>query len=255
MSKDDKLGSFLQEVCGWQWHEFVKAERDMSYTSNQSIIFALIRACAMQKLPAIKVAVDRLDGKLKTPLKIEMPKVFYLYPQAILPEPEKPKAVDNPGTAVEAELIIEGEVLPAVIPKPPEGEPKDLPSMGLRETLTEMADCPRELPEALIALALQAEQFLRDQAIKPNEIPMVKSVVAAHLLTMAQNRNLDAIGEVFDAIDGKLVETLQILGEDIYITIYSNEAPPEAMLNDDGVLQLQAPAAQDMWAEKLKRDN
>lgn len=254
MAKEDKLGRFLREVCGWQWDSFVKAERDNSYTSNQAIIFALIRACAMQKLPAIKVAVDRLDGKLKTPLKIEMPKVFYLYPNAQLIAPAKPVILDNPGTAIEAELIIEGETLPAVIPQPEEPK-KDLPSMGLRETLTEMADCPRELPEALIALARQTEQSLRDQAVRPPEIPMVKSVVVAHLLTMAQNRNLDAIGEVFDAIDGKLVETLQILGEDIYITVYSNEAPPEAILNDDGILQLQAPAAQEMWAEKLKRDN
>lgn len=258
MSKDDKLADFLREVSNWRWDDFVRAERDKTYTSNQAIIFALIRACAMQKLPAIKVAVDRLDGKMKTPIKIEMPHVFYLYPHATLAPPDAPAPVlpdpgfaqvtDNPDTVNE---VLVGEVLPAVIPKIPE---KDLPSMGLRETLREMADFPRELPEGLIALALQTEQALRDQAPWPDEVPMVKSVVAAHLLTMAQNRNLDAIGEVFDQIDGKLVETIQVLGDDIHITIYSEVAPPGAYLNDDGVLQIEAPESQNMWASKLRKD-
>ena len=254
MSKEDKLGSFLQEVSCWRWDEFVRAEHDKSYSSNQAIIFALVRACAMQKLAAIKVAVDRLDGKLKTPVRIEMPKVFYLYPHAAVPKLDKPgfaKVTDDPTTVNEVQLVIEGEVLPAVIPPEPK---KDLPSMGLRETLTEMADCPRELPEALIALALQTEQALRDQAVFPPEIPMVKSVVSAHLLTMAQNRNLDAISEVFDAIDGKLVETLQMLGDDLYITIYSDTAPPGAYINGDGVMQLEAPESQNMWANKLGKE-
>ena len=141
-------------------------------------------------------------------------------------------------------------------PPPPAPEPDpDLPSLGMRETLQEMADYPRELPEAIIELALQTEQALREQAPWPEEIPMVKSVVAAHLLTLAQSRNLDAIGEVFDQIDGKLVETIQLLGDDIFITIYSNTAPPEAQLNENGILQLEAPESQNMWASKLKKED
>jgi hypothetical protein len=78
----EQLGDFLKDVSNWGWDEFVKAEKDNSYTSNQAIIFGLIRSCAMQDLRAIKIAINRLDGKLKTPLKIEMPKIYYLYPNA-----------------------------------------------------------------------------------------------------------------------------------------------------------------------------
>lgn len=250
----DKLAKFLREVSNWQWDEFVRAEKNLQYSSNQAIILALIRSCAMQNLPAIKTALNRLDGKLKTPVRIEMPKVFYLYPNATLPEPTYEPLIENPTTVEQAEKIVEGELMPMPQPAPSENAEKtekDLPSMGLRETLTEMGDYPRELPEAIIQLAEQTHQWVQKHAEKPDEIPMVKSVVAANLLVMAQKRNIDALTEVFDQIDGKLVETIQILGEDIYIEIYSSTAPPEAKLNADGIYQLEAKMSQDTWAEKL----
>lgn len=250
----DKLSVFLQEVSNWQWDEFVRAEKDNQYTSNQAIIFALIRACAMQQMAAIKVAINRLDGKLKTPVRIEYPKVYYLFPNAKLTAPDvpaqpplKPLEPLKPGPVLSGEII-----LPRDEDVPPD---KDLATMSLRETLTEMSDFPRELPEAIVELAQQTHQWLQGHAPKPDEIPKVKSVVAAHLLTMAQNRNIDAIGEVFDSIDGKLVETLQIIGEDIHIVNYSLTAPPGATLNEDGILQVEAKQSQETWAQKLGKDN
>lgn len=249
--RSEKLGNFLREVSNWQWDEFAKAEKNNEYSTNQSIIFGLIRACAMQKMEAIKISLNRIDGKLKTPIKIEYPKIFYLYPHA--------KGVEQisytPGQKTGVELAISPGVdliKPVELPEV-ESKKRDLPSMGLRETLTEMADCPRELPEAIIALALQTEQWIRGQAPRPQEIPRVKSVVAAHLLTMAQNRNMDALNEVFDQIDGKLVETLQVIGEDVYITSYVSEAPHGAVLNADGIYQLEATQSQNLWAQKLGR--
>jgi hypothetical protein len=257
--KSGKLATFLREVSSWTWEEFVIAEHNDKYTSNQAIIFALIRSCAMQKLPAIKVAISRLDGKLVTPIKIEYPKVFYLYPHASPQEKEAPADIEHPMTVERAEAIvegIEGELMP--VPQPIEQDEKkkkkaerNLPSMSFRETLTEMSDYPRSLPQQIVDLALQTEQALRQQAERPDEIPMVKSVVAAHLLIMAQSRNLDAMGEVFDQIDGKLVETIKILGEDIYLTMFGTEAPPGAKLNDDGIYQIEGTISQNIWAEKL----
>lgn len=252
-SQSEKLGSFLKEVSNWQWDQFIEAERNKQYTSNQSIIFALVRACAMQQLQAIKIAVNRLDGKLKTPIKVEYPKIYYLFPNAKI----------SPGQDQGEELYLDNsteitnevrEIVPAVEPEPEVIE-RDLPSMGFRETLTMMSDYPRELPEAIIDLALKTEQWKRGHGPQPDEIPMVKSVVAAHLLTMAQQRNLDAITEVFDQIDGKLVETFHILGEDMFITSYATVAPEGAELNKDGVLQMEATIVQDMWATKLGREN
>lgn len=245
----DKLAKFLQEVSNWNWEEFAKAEKNRDYTSNEAIIFALVRACALQNMSAIRVAVNRLDGKLKTPIKIEYPKIYYLYPNATLIDEtmEQPKL--EQGEFDEVEVVTDVEII-----EPEVEEEVDLPSMGFRQTLARMSDYPRDLPDNIIMLALQTEQALRGQAVRPDEIPRVKSVVAAHLLKMAQARNMDAIGEVFDAIDGKLVETLHIIGEDIYITSYVPTAPPGATLNKDGVLQAEATIAQDLWAAKLGRD-
>lgn len=256
---NDKLGKFLREVSNWRWDEFVRAEHNKEYTSNQAIIFALVRACAMRNLSAIKVAINRLDGKLKTPVRIEMPKVFYLYPNAKSPEYYNVDQGEQPVEGVKLEgvneikVIAVGEVVPEKVEPEDEAEGKpDLPSMSFRETLATMSDYPRDVPEMVTAYALQTEQWLREQAPQPEEIPMVKSVVAGHLLIMAQNRNMDAIGEVFDNIDGKLVETLQVLGEDIYINIYSESAPSDAVLNQDGILQIEATQAQESWARKLE---
>lgn len=261
---DKKMGMFLREVCNMQWDEFVRAENDESYTSNQAIIFGLIRACTMQKMPAIVMSLNRLDGKLKTPVEIEYPKIFYIYPNAKVAAGDTVQAVgaqqfakvtDDPKTVNEVELISVAESSMEVLPPPePEAEPEDpndLPSMSLRETVDKMSDYPRDLPRQIIENALVVEQALNSQSRIPDENPRVKSVVAAHLLTMAANRNLVAINEVFDQIDGKLTETIQVLGEDIYITNYSSIAPEGAVLNDKGIFVLQAMTAQNMWAERL----
>lgn len=254
MSKknENKLGSFLRTVSNWNWEEFCRAEYDSSYTTNESLIFSLVRACVMEKMDAIKLALNRLDGKLKTPVRIEYPKIYIVYPNA--------KRVDS-GVSAEEEpldLSVEAEGLHyevmtgEPVPPPPDN---DLPSLSLRQTLTKMSDFPRQVPEAVMTYALLTQQWLNGQADEPEEKPLVKSVVAAHLLMMAQQRNIGALGEVFDQIDGKLVETIQILGEDIYITSYSQIAPEAAYLNADGVLQVEATQSQNVWAEKLGNKN
>lgn len=260
MSKDDseKLGKFLREVSNWNWEEFCLAENDPKFTSNEAMIFAVIRACAMEKLDAIKLALNRIDGKLKTPIKIEYPKIFYRFPNAKLPEITDEEIQEHneredrlrhlPGGA----KIVKGEVLEQKS-EPEESEP-ELPSLSLRQTLTKMADHPRQVPDAVIKYATDTQQWLKGNAPEPEEKPLVKSVVSAHLLKLAQDRNVDALTEVFDQIDGKLVETLQVLGEDIVITSYALEAPEGAYLNDDGVLQIEAEQAQDLWAKKLGKE-
>lgn len=243
----EKLGKFLQEVSNWKWDEFARAERDDTYSTNQSIIFGLIRACAMQKLNAIQLSLNRIDGKLATPLKIELPKAFYLYPNA-----EVAEGIAAPARFTEDFDIEHNQELIEA----PEPTAEDLPSMGLRETLSKMSDYPRGLPEAIIANAQAAERWIRKQGPRPadDEIPLVKSVVAAHLLLMAQNRNMEAITEVFDQIDGKLTETLKVIGEDMYITRFDRVAPEGAYLNKDGVLQIEAKEVELLWHTKLKED-
>lgn len=248
----EKLGAFLKEVSNWDWVSFVRAESSDDYSTNEAIIFALIRACAMEELSAIKLSLNRLDGKLKTPIKIEYPRVYIQFPYAVLPEGETPVLIDG-GEVIEPTPVLEGEVLEQQISSI-EDEGIDLDELSLRDTLSKMSGFPRNLPKAIIQTALQAEQWLRDQAPEPTEVPRVKAVLAAHILHMAQKRDIAAITEVFDQLDGKLVETLQILGDDLFITNYSTIAPPGARPNEKGVMQIEATAAQDMWAQKLGRE-
>lgn len=250
MEEDKSLADFLAEVSNWDWEKFCRAEFDDSYTSNQAIIFALVRACAMEKLDAIKLAVNRIDGKLKTPIKIELPKVYYLYPNAkeIMSEDQQTPVSNQ---ALIGTDRISTEVETSSIPDPEQGR-NDLPSLSLRQTLRKMADHPRGVPKAVIAYALQTSQWLKGNEERPPEIPLVKSVVAAHLLALAHNRNLSALEEVFNQIDGKLVETLQLLGEDIQIVDYSLVAPAGAVLNEEGIYQVEAEQATNLWGQKLQ---
>jgi hypothetical protein len=253
----EKLGKFLREVSNWSWEEFCQAEKDKKYTSNQAIIFALIRSCANGKLSAIQMSLNRLDGKLVTPVKIEYPSIYYLFPNATKTEIfGEPVEVDpNLQTLTlappPATAPAEGDVLPPPLPEAPQAEERDLATMSLRETLTEMAEYPRELPEAILQLAKQTEEWIRNTNSMPDEIPKVKSVVSAALLILAQNRDMSAITEVFDQIDGKLVETIKVLGEDIFINNYAAIAPAGAVKNADGVYQLKAIEAERTWARKL----
>lgn len=240
----EKMGSFLREVSNWTWEEFVRAEHDPKYTSNNAMIFALVRACAMQKMEAIKMALNRIDGKLKTPIKVEAPKIFYLFPNA-----KPPEALPDTTQSAEPTEVVTGELIAA--PEEPTLEENDLPSLSLRQTLTKLSDLPREFPEAIVAYALQVEQWVKNGGAIPDENPMVKSVVASHLLILAASRDIGALTEVFDQIDGKLAETIQIVGEDLYITSYSATAPEGAYINKDGVLEIEAVQAQTMWAQKL----
>ncbi len=70
---------------------------------------------------------------------------------------------------------------------------------------------------------------------------------------MAQGRNVNAITEVFDQIDGKLVEVIEIIGEDIHIAKFDIVAPPGAIKNADGVYQIEAKDVENLWARKLGR--
>lgn len=251
----NKLGSFLREVSNWDWETFCKAEMNKNFTTNEAIIFALIRACYMRKLTAIQMALNRLDGKIKTPVKIEYPKIYYLFPNATEVLPDEMAVASEP---VDEPVDIPAETMEIMAPEQieePEAEVVDLPSLSLRETVAKMSDYPRDLPENILAVAEAWEAHIHGRGPKPVEPVAVKSVVAADLLLMAQNRDLNALTEVFDQIDGKLVETIQMLGDDIYIPIYTEFAPHGATKNEEGKYIMEATQSQDTWARRLGADN
>ena len=227
------------------------AEHDPKYTGYQSAVFALVRTCSDGKLGAIKLAIDRVDGKLETPVKVEYPKVWFLYPHAKgvveLPEGETPPL-----------QLADPDDLPET---PVEDTPETAATLTLREMVKKMAEQPRELVPIILKVKREVEAKVRAQEpiaegdMANQKVPLVKSVIAANLLHLAIERNnFDAITEIFDQIDGKLVETVRVLGDDVYITQYALEAPYGSVKNKDGIYMLEAGAIAEAWRAKLKKD-
>lgn len=231
-----RMAEFLAQVSEWNWDRFIEAESDMSYTTSQSVVLSLVRACAMENLSAIKAAIGRLDGKVETPVRVLMPKVYYLYPNA----EEALRVTEVADTSVQV-IEIEADTDPV-----PES-----PTKGFRETIGRMADYPRDTPKTVIEAQNVTEDHMRRGAPLIFTVPQVKAVVAARILRMAQNLNIDAMGEVMDQLDGKLVETVRVVGEDMFIAQFSKVAPPGAYRNGDGVWQVEATKVQDMWRQRL----
>lgn len=236
MSDRSELGSFLKEVIHWDWAEFCRSEKDSKYSSLQATVFSLVRVAADSKLGAIKLAIARVDGNLETPVRFEFPKVYLVFPYS--------KTVTLP-TTQETALLANIDPLKEA---PQEEEPVEIATMSLRETLKKMADSPRQV----VPLIRMKKKEIEVDIENAKDGPLVKSVIAANLLHLAiENNNFEAIQEVFDQIDGKLVETIKLLGDDLYIERYAEEAPYGSVKNKEGVYMIEDRTMTDMWAQKL----
>jgi hypothetical protein len=238
-----KLTPFFKDVIERRWSEFVVMEESEDYTSSQAVVFAIIRACQLGKLPAIKESLSRVDGRLAEQIEVIYPKFYIQYPHATAVEAGKRK-LDNKDLYKPSKFE----------PTPPEAP---LVTGSLRDTLSRMSEAPRNLVTAILTAAKDVETRHSYQAEHdPLTDPLVKSVIVAGLLKLAHNGNLGAIFEVFDNIDGKLVDTIRILGEDVYLTSYDTIAPPGATKNKDGVYQVEADNTTSKWALSLgRKDN
>jgi len=245
-----KLGSFLKELIDWTWDDFCKAEQDSNYTGFQGAVMALVRKCSDGKLGAIKLAIDRVDGPLDTPIKVEYPKVFILFPDA------KSVALGPPASDTPQALLAPPEDFDTINEAAePEEEQVKVATMTLRQTVGKMADAPRTVPLMIHQRKKEVEEAVRAKVDLNNEekhIPLVKSVIAANLIILANEKgSFEAITELFNQIDGKLVETIRILGEDMYLESYVLEAPYGAKKNKEGVYYLAAPQISDTWKQKF----
>ena len=243
-----KLGNFLREVIDWQWDTFCEAEKDRSFSSAEASVFALVRSAAEAKLSAIKLSIARIDGNIKTPVKVEYPTAYITFPYA------ERKALAPPAPTGEAAAALP-EPEPISLPEDsaypePEEDQETLVTLTLRETLRKMADAPRDIP---LLIQEQKKRVELGEYMGDEKIPMVKSVICANLMILANEKhNFDAITEIFDQIDGKLVETIKLLG-DMYLTSYALEAPYNAVKNKEGIYQIEQPIITNLWAEKLDK--
>lgn len=239
----NKLTPFFKETIEKRWSEFCKMEQEESHTSAEAVVFSIIRACVNGKLPAIKESLNRIDGKLEEQIDVIYPKFYISYPYA-----EVRETTVKVGGKDKQIVSVTGVNEPK---KDKQSVNAPLVTGSLRDTLSRMSEQPRNLVTAILAAAQDVEaRHGYAGEVDPVNDPLVKSVIVAGLLKMAHNGNLGAIFEVFDNIDGKLVDVIRILGEDVYLTSYDTIAPAGAT-KVDGVYQMEADNTTSKWAISL----
>lgn len=204
------LADRFEEILHWDWQEFLDLEKDPNISTNDDIVCQLIRVCAdTDEINAAKLAFDRADGLLETPIKINVPKVYVRYLNATDVEPSE-KAIEAPEEAKEEESTY------------------DIASAKLRDTLQEMRRHPKQVVNVTLLYKKRVEQ-----GKEVEHIPKVKSVIVANLLKNSRNGNYRAIELLFDQIDGKLTRTITLLGgEDIYVDDYMLSTAPAGAIKD-----------------------
>lgn len=204
----------FEEIIHLQWGEFLKIEQSGSTIVDDSALCSLIRICAdTDDISATKLAFDRIDGTLETPVDIKVPKFYIRYMNA--------KEIEAGGKALEG----------------PESDTKEKTSTydpataKLRETLREMRKMPKDVVRAVL---LYKKRIEKGTPVETE--PTVKAVIVANLLKNVQKGRFKAIELVFDQIDGKLTKTIKLLGgNDVYVDDFNTLiAPAHATLDENG---------------------
>ena len=245
-----RLTDEFRELIELRWDEFIAREKNQEGTNFDAIVTALARACSKGDLRAIKMALDRMDGKIATEIEVEYPKFYVVYPYAT-------KTADD-------EAIIEADELPAGVlihngvdevtkidlTAPISSEDEELPTGSLRAVLDKMLDTPKQT----VTDILEAAKCL-DNGLPAKGNPYVKSVIVAGLMSLVHKGQMGAVFEVFEQLDGKISEKYKMLGDDVYIQNFATIAPAGAVKNADGVYQIESDNITNAWAVRLEAQN
>lgn len=208
------LKSRFEELIHLNWGDFVKLEQDKNASVDDGVLCSLIRICTdTDDIAAAKLAFDRVDGLLTTPIEIKVPKFYTRYIKATEIEPGQ-KALAAPEDT-----------------KKEKASDYDPATAKLRETLREMRDMPQDV---IRVVRLYKNRIEKGKVMKQE--PKVKSVIVANLLRNVHRGRYRAIELVFDQIDGKLTRTITLLGgEDVYIDDpLTTVAPANAIKDENG---------------------
>lgn len=201
----------FEELIHMNWADFVQLEHDKSASVDDGVLCSLIRICAdTDEISAIKLAFDRVDGLLTTPIEVKVPKFYTRFINAT--------SMEAPQKALEAPESTKKEKTSNYNPA----------SAKLRETLREM----RSMPQDVIRVVRLYKKHI-DEGKEYNHNPMVKSVIVANLLRNVRKGRYKAIELVFDQIDGKLTRTITLLGgEDVFIDDPITKVAPADSIKD-----------------------
>lgn len=224
----------FEEILHMEWGEFCKLEQNPSSNVDDVVLCSLIRTCAdTDDIAAIKMAFDRADGLLETPIEIKVPKFFVRYVNA--------KDVEDGQKQIETPEQLEND----------NSGKYDPASAKLRETLREMRSMPRDVIRVVRLYKRRVEKNIKEgkEIPKDQHQPMVKSVIVANLLKNVQRGRFRAVELVFDQIDGKLTRTINLLGgDDVYVDDYiALTAPAGSVLGEDGTYYAENKLMTNIW--------
>lgn len=208
-----ELKSRFEEIIHMTWKDFLVLEQGEGSNVDDSVICTLVRLCTdTDDVAASKMAFDRIDGLLETPIQVNVPKFYIRFVNA-----KEVEAGDSKQVTAGKKTTKETKYDPA--------------TAKLRDTLKEM----RQMPKGIIGVVLGYKQAI-EQGKTVDQDPMVKSIMVANLLKNVHEGKFRAIELVFDQIDGKLTRTITLLGgEDVYVDDYNTlVAPAGAVKDDDG---------------------
>lgn len=202
----------FEEIIHMNWGDFVLLEHDKSASVDDGVLCSLVRICAdTDDIAAIKLAFDRVDGLLETPIEVKVPKFFIRFVKA--------KEIEPGAKAIEA----------SESSKKDKASDYDPATAKLRETLREM----RGMPQDVIRVVRGYKKRIDDGKDAKHD-PMVKSVIVANLLRNVRRGRYRAIELVFDQIDGKLTRTITLLGgDDVYVDDYNTLVAPNYSVKDE----------------------
>lgn len=232
-----RLTDGFREVLDLKWSEFCEMEKDPKSDNFSSIISILVRACANGKIKAIKTALDRMDGKVAMEIEVEYPKFYTIYPNATI-------CADSSDIIDLSPIDTNKTSSPSKIERDDTPEP---PTTSLRDSLDKLLYQPKNMVADILIAAGKAEH-----GDFSNGDPMVKSVIVCGLMNLVHNGDLGAVFEVFDQIDGKVADTIKVLGDDVYIYNYASIAPAGAVKNSDGMYQIESDNMTNSWAARLE---
>lgn len=240
----ERLTKGLRELVEMRWSELVAMEQDPTSTNYTLILTQIAQSARNGNLRALQTSLDRLDGKIAQKVEIVLPKFYTRYPNA-LKTADDDSIIDVP----QLEKVVEVQRLDSVTAAPTEYVEEDTTGK-LRPVLEQMVDAERSVVDKILGAA-----EIVDGGDTSYGDPRVKSVMVAGLMKLVHNGKIGAVFEIMEQLDGKIVDKLEVMGKDVYMTSYAEIAPAGATKNEQGVYQMEAPAVSDTWGQRLQQDN
>lgn len=219
------MNAFMTEIIHWTWTDMLELKNNPDTAIIYNTVITLVRVCAEGKVSALKMMFDRIDGRVEQPINIIKPKIYLRYPNATNDE-----ELERYLEVHEKENTPEGKRTRRA--KHKRKQKLNIASLGLSETLQAMMRAPIDLPGQILKSRILVERML-ERGETPEYSPYVKVVLCAALITNANfDDNYEALQMLFERIEGKIENTIKVIGEDMYIDQYDTEAPMGSVLVD-----------------------